>query len=144
MTGGDRFAQGDPTEILGTPLETPLPRYPNDANRRSELRAFLMRRRSNLCPSEVGLPTTRRRRVRGLRREEVAELAGVSVEWYRRFESGRAIGVSPRFVARLGTALLLTPGQRRSLFRLALPELYDAEMEVHTPPTADDLQTEAV
>ena len=65
-----------------------------------------------------------RRRVRGLRRGEVAELAGVSDYWYRAFESGRPVRVSPQFVARLASVLRLTPAQRIFLVRLSLPEIY--------------------
>ncbi len=57
-----------------------------DMERRSELRAFLVRSRSRLHPGDVGLPDTKRRRVPGLRRGEVAELIGVTVDWYRWFE----------------------------------------------------------
>jgi transcriptional regulator with XRE-family HTH domain len=73
---------------------------------------------------DVGLPSGSRRRVRGLRRGEVAELVGVSDYWYRAFESGRAARVSPRFVARLASVLRLTLAQRISLIRLSLPEIY--------------------
>ena len=96
----------------------------DDIGRRRELRAFLMQCRTRLEPMEVGLPRMSRRRVRGLRRGEVAELIGVSDYWYRAFESGRAARVSPQFVARLASALHLTPAQRLFLVRLALPEMY--------------------
>jgi transcriptional regulator with XRE-family HTH domain len=54
----------------------------------------------------------------------VAELVGVSVGWYRSFESGRAIRVSPQFVARLASVLRLTAAEQRFIFRLAILELY--------------------
>ena len=97
-----------------------------EAERRTELRAFLFQRRSELTPADVGLPQTGRRRVVGLRREEVAELAGVSHDWYRWLESGRAIQVSAPFLARLADALRMDSGQRSTLYRLALPDLYRA------------------
>ena len=65
-----------------------------DTERRLRLRAFLVHARSRRSPGSVGLPETGRRRVPGLRREEVAEAAGVSTDWYRLFESGRPITVS--------------------------------------------------
>jgi hypothetical protein len=99
-----------------------------DLRRRAQLREFLMERRSNVDPVEIGLPRTKRRRVTGLRRGEVAELVGVTVDWYRSFESGRPVRVSPQFVARLSQALRLSPAEQFALFRLALPEIYHLEI----------------
>ena len=99
-----------------------------DVGRRQQLRTFLMNRRSNVAPVELGLPRTARRRVRGLRRGEVAELVGVTVDWYRSFESGRAVRVSAQFVARLSKALRLTAAEQFALFRLAFPEIYHLEI----------------
>ena len=65
-----------------------------------------------------------RRRVRGLRRGEVAEIIGVTVDWYRAFESGRPVRVSPQFVSRLAQALRLTPNLELKLFHLAFAEMY--------------------
>ena len=98
-----------------------------DCERRLELRSFLTQMRSKLRPEEVGLPQSNHRRVPGLRRQEVAELVGVSEDWYRWFESGRPISVSPKFLARLGEALRMTPFDQVALYRLALPELYRAD-----------------
>jgi hypothetical protein len=95
-----------------------------DQERRRELRAFLMSSRSRLEPTEVGLPFTKRRRVPGLRRGEVAELIGVTVDWYRWFECGRPIRVSPQVVSRLISALRLSEREALALFRLAIPEIY--------------------
>jgi hypothetical protein len=100
-----------------------------DILRRQQLREFLMHRRSNVDPVELGLPRTARRRVAGLRRGEVAELVGVTVDWYRSFESGRAVRVSPQFIARLSKALRLNAGEQFALFRLALPEIYHLEID---------------
>ncbi|MGD0472095.1 MAG: helix-turn-helix transcriptional regulator [Candidatus Velthaea sp.] len=99
-----------------------------DVYRRRQLRAFLMDCRSQLDPVELGLPQTSRRRVAGLRRGEVAELVGVSVDWYRSFESGRAVRVSPQFVDRLSKALRLNGAGQFALLRLALPEIYHLEI----------------
>jgi transcriptional regulator with XRE-family HTH domain len=84
--------------------------------------------RSHVDPLELGLPYTSRRRVTGLRRAEVAELVGVSVDWYRSFESGRAVRVSPQFIDRLSKALCLCRSDRFALFRLALPEIYHLDI----------------
>lgn len=105
-----------------------------DLERRLRLRAFLIQARSRLSPARVGLPETARRRVPGLRREEVAELADVSAEWYRLFESGRPITISSRLVGRLSKALALDAFEEALLFRLALPELYQAELVASVEP----------
>ena len=97
-----------------------------DDDRRSKLRIFLVNCRSRLKPQDVGLPSTGRRRVSGLRREEIAELVGVSSDWYRWFESGRQIRVSAGFLSNLCKALRLTPIEQISLFYLAMPEIYEA------------------
>jgi transcriptional regulator with XRE-family HTH domain len=94
------------------------------AERRQRLRVFLTQRRSGLDPKAVGLPYVQRRRVPGLRREEVAELASVSVEWYRRFERGEPIRVSCQFVYRVAQALRLSPAEAMELFCLSVPEVY--------------------
>lgn len=62
---------------------------------RSEVREFLTSRRAKVTPPQAGLPVVGQRRVRGLRRSEVASLAGVSVEYYARLERGRLAGASP-------------------------------------------------
>lgn len=95
-----------------------------DVGRRRQLREFLMDYRSRVDPADLGLPRTMRRRVPGLRRGEVAELLGVTVDWYRSFESGRPVRVSPQLVARLSNALRLSATEQVALFRLALPEIY--------------------
>jgi hypothetical protein len=95
-----------------------------DLERRRQLRTFLMECRSLVAPTHVGLPYTTRRRVPGLRRGEVAEIIGVTVDWYRAFESGRPVRVSPQFVSRLAQALRLTSNQELTLFRLAFVEMY--------------------
>jgi hypothetical protein len=97
-----------------------------DQARRRELRTFLMQARAQLGPGDVGLPHTTRRRVPGLRRGEVAELIGVTCDWYRWFEGGRQIRVSPRFVLRLVGALRLCEQEALTLYQLAIPEMYIA------------------
>jgi transcriptional regulator with XRE-family HTH domain len=89
-----------------------------------ELQMFLTASRARLRPEEVGLPATTRRRVPGLRREEVAELVGVSPHWYAVFEKGTSDRkFSPAFVERVADALRLDQSERVRLFRLALPEV---------------------
>jgi hypothetical protein len=97
---------------------------PVDLERRLELREFLINSRSRLDPDVLGLPRTKRRRVPGLRRGEVAELTGVSADWYRWLECGRPIRVSPQFVSRLIDALRLDLHESLKLFELAIPEMY--------------------
>jgi transcriptional regulator with XRE-family HTH domain len=84
-----------------------------------ELREFLRSRRARLSPADVNLPVRDgRRRVRGLRREELALLAGVSVDYYTRLEQGRAANVSAQVLAAVADALDLDPLERRHLFDL--------------------------
>jgi transcriptional regulator with XRE-family HTH domain len=96
-----------------------------------QLREFLAHCRSKLQPANVGLPTTTRRRVPGLRREEVAELVGVSANWYALFEAGtNDRRFSSAFVRRVADALLLGEGERVTLFRFALPEVAAASEHI--------------
>ncbi|GAA3750686.1 helix-turn-helix transcriptional regulator [Plantactinospora mayteni] len=84
----------------------------------NELGLFLRSRRTAITPAEVGLPTGPRRRTSGLRRAEVAMLAGVSVEYLTRLEQGRDRHPSTQVLSALGEALRLTPSQRVHLYRL--------------------------
>ncbi|WP_411733113.1 helix-turn-helix transcriptional regulator [Paeniglutamicibacter sp.] len=86
---------------------------------RSEVSEFLTSRRANLTPEQVGLPTGTNRRVKGLRRNEVATLAGVSIEYYTRIERGAISGVSPEILDALAKALQLDDAERAHLFDLA-------------------------
>ena len=86
---------------------------------RNELAAFLKARRAQLDPAEVGLPDTgARRKVAGLRREEVAQLAAISVDYYTRLEQGR-VRASASVLATLARALHLDDDQQRYLYELA-------------------------
>ncbi|WBB70713.1 helix-turn-helix transcriptional regulator [Micromonospora sp. WMMD812] len=87
--------------------------------RRDELAAFLRSRRARLRPAEVGLPDGVRRRTPGLRRQEVAQLAGMSVDYYIRLEQGRGPHPSRQVLAALARALLLSRDERAYLFRVA-------------------------
>ncbi|WP_067545894.1 helix-turn-helix transcriptional regulator [Nocardia crassostreae] len=91
-------------------------------DRRAELGEFLRSRRARLRPEEVGLVDhTARRRVPGLRREELALLAGVSVDHYVRLEQGRTLHFSESVLDAVARALRLNPVERDHLYRLARP-----------------------
>jgi transcriptional regulator with XRE-family HTH domain len=93
-------------------------------SRRDELRAFLRSRRARLSPADVGLPDdSARRRTPGLRREELAALAGVGVSWYTWLEQGRDIHPSPEVLDALARALRLDAAERTTLFALARTEV---------------------
>ncbi|WP_327587941.1 helix-turn-helix transcriptional regulator [Nonomuraea sp. NBC_00507] len=90
--------------------------------RQAELAAFLRAQRAGLRPSDVGLPegaAPARRRTPGLRREEIAELAGISVTWYTWLEQGRNISTSAQVIDALARALSLDDDQHRYLRDLA-------------------------
>lgn len=84
-----------------------------------ELGLFLQSRRARITPAEVGLPTGPRRRVPGLRRDEVSQLAGASVDYYTELERGRGAQPSTQMLAALARALRLGSDEREHLFRLA-------------------------
>jgi transcriptional regulator with XRE-family HTH domain len=89
-------------------------------DRAQELAAFLRTRRERLDPADFGLPSRRQtRRTPGLRREEVAELAGVSIDYIVRLEQGRGLRPSAEVVEALSGALRLSPAERAYLFDLA-------------------------
>jgi transcriptional regulator with XRE-family HTH domain len=91
-----------------------------DDTRRRELRDFLMAHRNAIAPASVGLAAGGRRRTAGLRREELATVAGVSATWYTWLEQGRDIKVSADTLGRIAVALRLTPTDTAYLFSLAL------------------------
>lgn len=87
----------------------------------STLGDYLRARRALVSLADVGLPATARRRVPGLRREEVAELVGLSTDYYVRLEQGRAARPSDEVLEALSRALRLGPAERAHLFDLARP-----------------------
>jgi len=91
----------------------------HDEIRRHELSDFLRTRRARISPADNGFPVARRRRTPGLRREEVAQLAGMSATWYTWLEQRRPIGVSHGMLDNLARVLQLNPAERIQLFRLA-------------------------
>ena len=115
--------------------ETPL------SARRAELAAFLRAQRARLRPVDVGLPEdchANRRRTPGLRREEVAQISGISVTWYTWLEQGRKISASEQVIEALARALLLDPDQRRHIRSLA--GLSTAAGETHADDVLPRLQ----
>src|SRR3954453_1641081 len=91
-----------------------------DEIRRQELSNFLRTRRARISPTVAGLTAVSRRRTPGLRREEVAHLAGISVTWYTWLEQKRPISVSRGTLDNLARVLQLDPIERTQLFQLAL------------------------
>jgi hypothetical protein len=91
----------------------------DSSRQRRELREFLRARRALLKPEECGLRSIGRRRAPGLRREEVASLAGVGLTWYTWLEQGRDIHVSGDMLGRIAKTLKLSPHDRTYLFSLA-------------------------
>lgn len=92
----------------------------SNQNRLQALSEFLKARRAAITPAAAGLPEGTRRRTPGLRREEVAQLSGVSSTWYTWLEQGRDIKVSPSVLDCIAAALQLTKDERSYLFALAL------------------------
>ncbi|MGH4032321.1 helix-turn-helix transcriptional regulator [Actinomycetota bacterium Odt1-20B] len=110
---------------------------PSTVDATQELAAFLRSRRERLDPDEFDLPSRRRsRRTPGLRREEVAELAGVSIDYVVRLEQGRGLRPSADVVEALSRALRLAPGERAYLFDLAQQRPRGAEKPATTAPPA--------
>lgn len=94
----------------------------NGERRRSELADFLRRRRASITPEDVGLRGGGRRRTPGLRREEVAQLAGVGTTWYTWLEQGRDVRASLEVLEAIARALKLTPAERTHLVLLGRGE----------------------
>ncbi|WP_172252421.1 helix-turn-helix transcriptional regulator [Saccharibacillus deserti] len=91
----------------------------NSAARLQALSAFLKSQRAKISPESVGLPAGTRRRTPGLRREEVAQLAGVSTTWYTWLEQGRDIQASPSVLDCVAAALRMNADERKYLYSLA-------------------------
>ncbi|MGM7645360.1 helix-turn-helix domain-containing protein [Nocardia ignorata] len=111
----------------------------------AELGAFLRSRRERIRPEEVGFVSGPRRRVRGLRRDEVAQLAGASVDYYNELERGAGSQPSEQMLAALARALRLTADERDHIYHLAdrpVPRAGTASSHVH--PGMVDLLTRLV
>ncbi|PYE14094.1 helix-turn-helix transcriptional regulator [Paraburkholderia silvatlantica] len=105
------------------------------ATTRTQFGDFLRSRRKKLSPDDVGLNGGRRRRTPGLRREEVAELAGIGVDWYIRLEQGRAVGPSEATLDALAEALRLDKAEAAHLRALAHRSEPRAFARESVPPT---------
>lgn len=103
-------------------------------SRLHELGSFLRTRRARIAPEDVGLPRGARRKTPGLRRAEVAQLVGVSVDWYTWLEQGRPIRASTQILERLAQALRMSADERTHLFLLAQQQ----------PPPTQEQQDEAI
>jgi transcriptional regulator with XRE-family HTH domain len=99
----------------------------------AELGEFLRTRRSQLDPGEAGIPESTRRRVPGLRRQELAQLASISPDYYTRLEQGRHLTASPGVLDALARALLLSTDERAHLYALA--QAVDPEPPDDSPAT---------
>lgn len=110
------------------------------------LSAFLKGQRAKISPESVGLPPGTRRRTPGLRREEVAQLAGVSTTWYTWLEQGRDIQVSSSVLDCVANALQLNADERRYLYSLAFEgggEAHPVQQEaVQISPSLQKIMTE--
>ncbi|MGC4981113.1 MULTISPECIES: helix-turn-helix domain-containing protein [unclassified Streptomyces] len=105
------------------PSEVPTGEAAHALDRRAELSEFLRSRRARLKPEDVGMPDFgRHRRVPGLRREELAQLAGVSVAYYTRLEQGNGRNVSAEVLDSIARALRLTDAEHNHLTHLAKPK----------------------
>ena len=93
--------------------------YRGGVDNRTEVREFLVSRRAKIAPEQAGLPAGPHRRVPGLRRGEVAALAGVSIEYYSKLERGALAGVSAGVLDAIARALQLDDAERAHLFHLA-------------------------
>jgi transcriptional regulator with XRE-family HTH domain len=103
--------------------------------RRAELAAFLRSRRERITPADAGLPPGPRRRTPGLRREEVAQLAGVGVTWYTWLEQGRPINASVQVLDAIARTLRLDQAEREHLYRLGdVPQVPAPEAGGHLDP----------
>ena len=101
---------------------------------RRELAEFLKARRTRLRPQDVGLEPGPRRRVSGLRREELALLAGVSPDYYQRMEQGRDVRPSEQVLDAVARALQFSPEETRHLHTLAAAARKPARRPRHSPP----------
>jgi len=118
-----RAAGGEEVPVEGCPArgsQRPgAPRTVSDVDNRAEVRDFLVSRRADITPERAGLSSHGRRRAPGLRRSEVAALAGVSIEYYSKLERGSLGGASAGVLDAIARALQLDEAERTHLFHLA-------------------------
>ncbi len=106
-----------------------------ETNRYTELGEFLKARRNKIKPEHIGISVGTRRRTPGLRREEVAQLAGIGITWYTWLEQGREINVSDAILDSLSRVFMLTKEERSHLYALANKSL---SMQVEPHQTVND------
>ncbi|MQS12181.1 transcriptional regulator [Streptomyces kaniharaensis] len=123
------------TVLEESPAAAPAPAAGGKDRRRTELARFLKACRARVTPEDVGLPPGLRRRTPGLRREEVAQLAGVGVTWYTWLEQGRPINASEQVLLAVARALRLDGTEREHLFRLS--GVSPSQYERPAPPALD-------
>lgn len=111
-----------------------------DSLRHQSLSEFLKTHRAKLQPESLGLPVGRRRRTPGLRREEVAQLAGLSTTWYTWLEQGRDISVSAQVLDSIANVLQLNDDERRYLFVLATGHTKYATINSDPPAVSSALR----
>lgn len=129
----------------GTCLKVSPNAYVEDMDVHADTREFLTSRRNRLTPNDAGLPIYQgKRRVPGLRREEVAMLAGVSVDYYTRLERGNLSGVSEQVLSALATALQLDDAETQHLFDLAKLSNSPASRRKRTPAPKSVLRPEVL
>jgi transcriptional regulator with XRE-family HTH domain len=104
---------------------------------------FLRSRRERMSPAEAGLPVTSRRRTPGLRREEVAALAGLSITWYTYLEQGRGHDVSPAVLDSVARVLQMSEDERRYMHHLAFGYVVDPR-PLHEEIVVSELQQQIV
>lgn len=112
---------------------------PLDQTRRDELAHFLRSRRERLDPADLGITVRQRRRAVGLRREEIADAAGISTTWYVWLEQGRNVNASAQALRSLAKALRLSRSEQTYLFQLARPDLEWQNGPVETAPPSANL-----
>jgi transcriptional regulator with XRE-family HTH domain len=117
MTGREGVSNERCTDRASQPPD--LSRSVVGVDNRAEVREFLISRRAKLMPGQAGLPDGGNRRVPGLRRSEVAALAGVSIEYYSKLERGALAGASATVLDAIARALKLDEAERAHLFHLA-------------------------
>jgi transcriptional regulator with XRE-family HTH domain len=116
----------------------------DEANRRTELGRFLRNRRERIDPSHAGFPLVGRRRTSGLRREEVAVLAGVSTTWYTYLEQGRNKNVSKAVLNSVAGVLQLSDDEIRYMHFLAYGQMHDEVVTDLMGLSATDLLSKVV
>ena len=130
-------------DVVASQTLRPLPKASAaraSTSRRAELAKFLRARRERVTPQEVGLPPGPRRRTPGLRREELALLAGVGITWYTWLEQGRPINASVQVLDAVARALRLDQASREHLYQLAeATPVQTADMPVVVPTALIDI-----